>query len=312
MFRRMLTKWRHLQSVFACVFQHYHDRAEVGIWYNNDTLSHLQPAPPPGGKDRHRWKLKHNSPGPVGLLLQSLHHASSAIDVHQLTIHSTNYIPLKKMEVPWQHLKTVVSRIGIRARNMFASTARTTLKHQGPVCKTVYHAALSKATKHEQRQLAMETHRRVIHHIGTLGVLTPEALATYARHDEIKCELCGATDGSYSHMIFNCSHHRMVAERRKLAQLGDVYHVIDQHWNSLPDTLRHGLPPEMCVRHDTPFWTAQQGPHLSSIADSEQQAKCGVCTHNLSQTRVDFLGQFQDERAIQSIRKSSSYKATYR
>ena len=149
MFRRMLTKWPHLQHVFARIATCYFKQGEHGILYDNVGDVFPQPAPPPGGPDRQKWRLKHHSPGPCGLILPALHHGAAFCDIHALAIRTAGHIPLHIMQVPWQHLRTTLVSIGVRARNLYATKVRTALRDQGPICRVIFQSAIKSAQRHE-------------------------------------------------------------------------------------------------------------------------------------------------------------------
>ena len=70
-----------------------------------------------------------------------------------------------------------------------------------------------------------------------------------------------------------------------------------------PPALRLGLPPEMCPRHSTPFWTRQDDAQTTCIASNSDHAiMCGIVTATLREDRVPFLDQFHDDLGFKAMR----------
>ena len=254
MLRRMIAKWPHFLPRVVALLQAYQSASAVGILYQDLSLSSLAPAPPPGAPDRHRWKMGKPLAGPIGLVLQSLHYVAAAIDPLSLVIHCHTFLPMPILQVPWQHLHGTLNHIAVRARNLQAATTRTILRDQGPISKQVVRAALKDAKKDASLEHAYNVHEHIVRHISSLGAICPATFAKLHGHQHSKCKHCQAGDGSIYHVLWECQHPLLVAERQRLSCISDLHELIINNSSALPPTIMHGLPPELCLTYDSPFW----------------------------------------------------------
>ena len=86
MFRRYLDKYLAKVPKITSIFQAYSTQRYVGVHTDDVKLEDLTPAPLPGQDERHKWNASNIPSGPVGLLLQNVHHLDATADFNNHTI----------------------------------------------------------------------------------------------------------------------------------------------------------------------------------------------------------------------------------
>ncbi len=126
MLRRMLAKQPKRLDQVKQVLTLYQAQGREGTMQDHTFLPALAPAPPPGDPGATAWKTKWKATGPISLLLGSLYRAAAVIDM-DLSIHHAHEVPIQVLNSPWQHLKTDVLEVAVRARFAYAATQRRAL-----------------------------------------------------------------------------------------------------------------------------------------------------------------------------------------
>ena len=73
---------------------------------------------------------------------------------------------------------------------------------------------MAQANKAEDRDDPLVEHHRVIAHVGRLSALTSDLIASFHKIGHSRCPLCGSTNGSLQHTIWDSKHPTLVAERK--------------------------------------------------------------------------------------------------
>ena len=124
--RRMEAKWSWVREVVRRIHKNYASQKLHGTDIDPNVLKDLQPAPPPAEGNKSNWSPNVQVRGPIGHLIAATFEMAAAVD-DNLCIHQHSEQPLMTLEVPWQHVKSLVKEVGIRARNKFAASQRTML-----------------------------------------------------------------------------------------------------------------------------------------------------------------------------------------
>eukprot|EP00973_Karenia_brevis_P042934 5943380-Karenia_brevis.AAC.1 len=118
---------------------------------------------------------------------------------------------------------------------------------------------------HEQHA----THYSIIRYLSSLGALSQQRIHFIDDHQSSICPLCGDPDGSMSHLLWRCTHHKLLEARQSCgdAAVGEnvhqnvhqashrLQHLILDNIEHIPTSILHGLTPHLQAVASKTFWS---------------------------------------------------------
>eukprot|EP00973_Karenia_brevis_P051700 7180780-Karenia_brevis.AAC.1 len=204
----------------------------------------LAPAPLPGSSNRQQWKATFVPCGPIGLLLQFVHYMGATLDFDSFTLRSPLSFDINVIAIPYQLLKPTILSFAADAVHSVYSQSRTILKGAPNLDTRVFRAATRNQSDH---------YTNVIHAVATLSTVDQSILHRFVSSTSEVCPYCRSCVSSVHHMIWFCTHPKLVAARQAVTHPDQ--HLMLQCTNVVPIHLLYGIPTKLTLLPATPWWT---------------------------------------------------------
>eukprot|EP00973_Karenia_brevis_P088194 12229058-Karenia_brevis.AAC.1 len=289
MLRRTLAKYPAVAPDISEMLAFYQQRKHVGTKHSEVSMADLFAAPPPGAPQRVQWKASHAPMGPVALLLQQLHYFALALDAHTLHLHHSNFEPFPFVSCPYQLLKPTIFRFAVHARNKFAISQRSALKHATQIDEIVFHKAMARNDD--------VSHNRIVRYLATLGAVHKGTCQKYVDDDQDAiCPFCNEEVASHAHYMWTCKHPTL-AEARNDSTPELIQHMLE-NLHAFPTFLLYGIPQALNASFTHSWWHTESpfATHFGRLPRSVQH-KYGACADTLDTSFVGWVDSLQGNSA---------------
>lgn len=194
-------------------------------------------APLPGNPGRKPWQPLFRPSGPMGILLSQLHEKAAAL-TSTLEIISQEAVPINILECPLKELKPTMQEMSTRARTNAAEGTRKEVQDLYEIDLKATTAIYSNLKENEANLLRI---------IQQGAAWSKTDIAKTGHIADTVCDLCGDPNHSIQHVIWTCpAHHN--------ARQGANPMLASIPLEALPQSLRIGIAPAMCIFPCKPYW----------------------------------------------------------
>eukprot|EP00973_Karenia_brevis_P064224 8925247-Karenia_brevis.AAC.1 len=170
----------------------------------------------------------------------------AAVDVSSYTLRTPSSIPLPFFDMPLQHFKTCITKLGSHAVHLSSHLNRTVLCDLPRFDSNIFLSSLPKNDLHFVNTLKS---------IASLSSVDQSLLHRFNDSVTETCIFCQNCKSSIHHILWECSHEALVKARTTHSS-NEQQHVLDVI-SLLPLAMKYGLTPPLALLPHSPWWTNQ-------------------------------------------------------
>ena len=194
----------------------------------------------------------------------------ATVDFDTLAIHSHELPNMHIVDTPFQLLKPTMLRFAFDAVHRSLAHTRTVLKNAPKIDVDIFKQALSGREDHFQN---------VVRCISTLSNVEQAMQCRIGEVTSDLCAYCKSCPSSTHHIIWECSHIKLVEARNNLTDPTQA--LLLTHAAHLPLHLLYGIPPPLALLPSSPWWTNESNQEFREDISNDGKKFFGIdCSHS--------------------------------